>query len=317
MADFTFGSDPEFMLMDKNGYKSAIKVLPPSSKKHKVNGNAFYYDNVLAECNIKPAESKEELIKNVNQCLKTFAEIVAPYKLIPRSFISYPLNQLNDKDALKAGCESEICFYDFKEVESPDHIIRTTTLRSAGGHIHLGSKVAEGLYGPSFVVKTLDLFLGIPSILLDKDKTSIYRKNIYGQAGRGRIKSYGVEYRTLGNFWLTSPRLVSLVYDICDFVLDFIEQERHLDWWDIDKSFESDDALNEGKDPSNWQKCHGYDVKSLRQAIDQCDIKKAKKFMEFISKHLPKSIFDDILSLSKEEKFDLYKEWNIGEKNDC
>ncbi len=60
------------------------------------------------------------------------------------------------------------------------------------------------------LVKQLDYFLGIPSLLLDKDEE---RRHLYGKAGAFRPKPYGVEYRVLSNFWLKSPELMRWVYN--------------------------------------------------------------------------------------------------------
>jgi hypothetical protein len=55
MALFSFGSDPEFMLVDSNGkYRSAIGIIH-GTKEDKIslgNGHYAFYDNVLVEVNI-------------------------------------------------------------------------------------------------------------------------------------------------------------------------------------------------------------------------------------------------------------------------
>jgi hypothetical protein len=56
----------------------------------------------------------------------------------------------------------------------------------------------------------LDYVIGLPSILIDTDSQ---RRKLYGKAGSMRHKDYGVEYRTVSNFWLGSQELMSWVYD--------------------------------------------------------------------------------------------------------
>ena len=56
----------------------------------------------------------------------------------------------------------------------------------------------------------MDYAIGVPSVLIDSDKA---RRRLYGKAGSMRHKPYGVEYRTLSNFWLNSDELTSWVYD--------------------------------------------------------------------------------------------------------
>ncbi|OYV41139.1 MAG: hypothetical protein B7Z80_02685 [Rhodospirillales bacterium 20-64-7] len=56
----------------------------------------------------------------------------------------------------------------------------------------------------------MDYFLGIHSLLWDKDGT---RRKLYGKAGAFRPKPYGMEYRVLSNRWLDSPDLTRWVYN--------------------------------------------------------------------------------------------------------
>lgn len=58
------------------------------------------------------------------------------------------------------------------------------------------------------IVKMLDLHLSVPGVLLDGDTM---RRELYGKAGCYRHKKYGVEYRTLSNFWLSGPNLINWV----------------------------------------------------------------------------------------------------------
>ncbi len=51
----------------------------------------------------------------------------------------------------------------------------------------------------------MDAVLGIPAILLDD---GLLRKQLYGKAGAFRPKEYGVEYRSLSNFWVFSPEII-------------------------------------------------------------------------------------------------------------
>lgn len=91
-------------------------------------------------------------------------------------------------------------------------------LRVSGGHIALGyenptEEVSEE------IVKAFDLFLTLPSILLDPDTE---RRQLYGKAGSFRFKNFGVECRALSNYWLTSELYVAWVYEQCQKVVDFI-----------------------------------------------------------------------------------------------
>ena len=98
--------------------------------------------------------------------------------------------------------------------------------RSAGGHIHLDLRTsttnrgrAEGYRNREDIeslVRLLDLFVGIPSVLLARGKGELKRREAYGRAGEYRVKRYGIEYRTLSNFWLQSPYVFSLIFGQAD-----------------------------------------------------------------------------------------------------
>jgi nucleoside-diphosphate-sugar epimerase len=49
----------------------------------------------------------------------------------------------------------------------------------------------------------------IPSVLMDEGEL---RKQLYGKAGALRYKEYGVEYRTLSNFWIFKEELIRWVW---------------------------------------------------------------------------------------------------------
>ena len=95
--------------------------------------------------------------------------------------------------------------------------------RSAAGHIHIG---AEELKDQSLVeecVKVLDLFLGLPSVLLDEERE---RRKLYGKAGCFRFATSfrGFEYRVLSNFWLKSEGLMGWVYENTQAAINFINE---------------------------------------------------------------------------------------------
>ena len=49
------------------------------------------------------------------------------------------------------------------------------------------------------MVKAMDATVGLESVLLDFDTE---RKKLYGKAGCFRFREYGIEYRSLSNFWI-------------------------------------------------------------------------------------------------------------------
>lgn len=74
----------------------------------------------------------------------------------------------------------------------------------------LTSPISKALVRPEMTVPLIDLFCGIPSVLVDRDENARFRRHLYGKAGECRLPKYGIEYRTLSNFWLKSYMMMSL-----------------------------------------------------------------------------------------------------------
>lgn len=285
----TFGSDPEFLILDRDRLPvSAIGlVLGDIENRIKEGDHEFYCDNVLAECAIQPAHSKEMAIKNFRDCFKIYNRMVRPYELATQASCIFSDDQLDNEAARKVGCAPDMCAYELIQKDPPVSEITKGGLRSCGGHIHLGSPMLMG-DGPEpiLAVYMLDLFIAVPAIWMDKDPTSAMRRSIYGQAGRYRVKPYGIEYRSLGNFWLNSPKSVALVYDLCEFAQDFVESGKAWELWafDIDRIIETG-VLSEG-----W-KCLKYDPNALQKGINSGSKEMLDPIYDLAQSYLP----DDLL----------------------
>lgn len=304
----SFGSDPEFMLVDeKYNLKSAISILPKKVNARPYNGNSIYYDNVLAEIAVKPALTKDEFLKNLKNSLSKLASVVYPLKFEICSAESYPSKELVHQDARVAGCNPEWNVYTLQCVMPPEEVIMKTNFRTAGGHIHVGSNNLQDSNSIFSFIRMMDLFVGIPSLFIDKDPTSKERRKIYGHAGSHRITDYGVEYRPLGNFWLCSPEYAGLIYDLTMFVYSFINLGGHKKFWSVNED------LLDSDDPSKAYDCFGYDCRLLEKSINECDMIQAKKFMTFISYYLPDDILDSIHDKAGYKKLpDPYQAWGIN-----
>lgn len=199
------GTDPEAFLVQDNTPIGAVgKVGGTKEKPKKVKGGAIQEDNVLAEFNIEPATSKEELVKhirNVEQQLIQKAGMDIDY-LSSYEFTKDYLIDLGDQ-ALNFGCDPDWNCWSGEENQSPSPY---TTLRTAGGHVHVGDTGLESWE----IARLLDVYLGVPSVIMDDDTR---RRTMYGQAGAFRPKPYGAEYRVLSNFWLRTDELIQWVWD--------------------------------------------------------------------------------------------------------
>jgi len=316
---FSFGSDPEFMLKNGDNYVSAIDVVPGSiTKRIEKEGHQFYWDNVLAECAIKPSYSNEEMVENFRTCLRLYAEIVEPCYLVPQSSQEYPDHLLVDKRARKAGCKFDNCVYLMKQMKGEDSArdaIKNGSLRTCGGHIHLGQSGGwlDG-DGPevAIAVYCMDLFLGIPSLFMDRDPTSAQRRRIYGQSGRFRNKPYGFEYRSLSNFWLASPKVASLIYDVCEFIVDLTGSKKK--WkklWSFNEEYFYD-LLADGKDGGDAFQSKLFEKMKLKDCIDNNDKKTAKNFLQIVEQQMPVELYKRLKTeMSKKTVYNLYKEWSL------
>lgn len=227
------GADPELFLTDKEGAKSAYGVIPGNKKApHIVTDGAVQVDGMALEFNIEPADSKEKFIYNINSVLSTLREMVPntfEMSIIPTALFDPEYLRQQPKEALALGCDPDYNAYTQKLNPNPK---APKGHRSAGGHIHIGWTMDENPLDTSHflsccqLVKQLDYYLGIPSIIFDRDHI---RRQTYGQGGAFRPKHYGVEYRVLSNFWLKDERLIDFVYTMTkrafDNLIDGLELE--------------------------------------------------------------------------------------------
>jgi hypothetical protein len=181
----------------------------------------MHRDNVLMELNVPPSTSEAEWINNHEQCLLQATSEISDnnkYKVADIASCIMDTDELWHPEALQAGCEADFNAW-LGGRKNPVPPLADGELRSAGGHIHIGYE------NPSKdmnlrIVKSCDLHLAVPSLLMDPDTR---RRQLYGKAGCHRRKPYGVEYRTLSNFWTRTPELLSWAYRNTQRAVDFAE----------------------------------------------------------------------------------------------
>lgn len=306
MSTLSVGSDPELFIIDKNGKpKSAIGLIK-GTKDNKYdlgNGIKIFPDNVNLELNIPACNSSKSLCEVIRKSFSKITKELSPYTIKLQASGYYPEEECEHPDAKLFGCEAEYCAYQLEMVQAPSC---TSTFRSCGGHIHLGynkplyplthpeDDTNESAFGKIRVIRMMDLFVGIPSLWLDNDPTSPDRRKLYGKAGTHRPKNYGVEYRATGNYWLSSPELVTLTFKLCDFVVNFVKNRNY------EKLWKSDDE------------CIAYSPEELQESINNSNKNLAQKLLNGVVKeNMPKDLFNEIIKVASLPKKTLNVAWGI------
>lgn len=218
MEGLTFGADPELFVINREGeFVSAAGLIPGDKwEPHKVEGGAVQVDGMAAEFNIDPVTTFADWKKNIKGVRKQLEE------MLPKGYrlVATPTAQFSEQEWRKAPDEAKMlgCSPDFDAwIKTVNPVPNSVDgVRHAGGHIHFGwtngADTSDELYVQSCVdlVRQLDWYLAAWSVLQDPDTQ---RRSSYGKAGAMRFKPYGVEYRTLSNFWLQSDELLLQVWN--------------------------------------------------------------------------------------------------------
>lgn len=210
IVNWKVGSDPELFLMHGNDIIPAIGLVGGTKHLPKPLAEEGYFvqeDNVAVEFNIPPANTRKEWRSNLLKGIDLVKAAIGPeYKLVARPSYIFTADMLMHPQAQVFGCEPDYNAWTGEVNSMPE--ATESGLRSCGFHVAVGYDEPDQVTNRA-LVKALDLFLGVPSILIDGDMA---RRTLYGKAGAFRDKSFGVEYRTLSSFFLSSPELIDWVY---------------------------------------------------------------------------------------------------------
>jgi len=249
------GCDPEFFFASKEGKTiGSEKVLPKKGLAlNDGSRSKCVIDGVQAELNPAPSPCRESLAYHIFACFtqlkKTLANnvtvVAAPVVDIDQS----ELDSLSEGSRV-FGCAPSTNVYNEGDDKTSKIAVdpKKYLKRSAGGHIHLGnyyvgyladkykSDVFNNPYQtalrlekalkvtPEITVPILDYIVGNTAVLIDRDPSNAERRKNYGRCGEYRIKEYGLEYRTLSNFWLRSYPLFSLMFGLARLAILMVEQ---------------------------------------------------------------------------------------------
>lgn len=212
IKNITIGTDPEMFLKKDGVIISAVGKIGGS--KHDPlpisdNGHFIQEDNVAIEYNIPPCKTKEEFIYH-NNFVKSYLDNVVTAmgcELDYSASATLSDKELDSDEAKLAGCEPDFDVWRQDINVAPD--LSASNMRVCGGHISLGwDNPTESQQED--IIKAMDATLGLKSLFLDTDTE---RKKLYGKAGCFRFREYGIEYRTLSNFWIKSDKSLAWAFD--------------------------------------------------------------------------------------------------------
>ena len=255
----TLGADPEFFVRDgRTGTTVPIIGLLGGTKGKALpipgldaEGFGMQEDNVMAEYNIPAVRTPRGFARSVVEGWNKVADFVRTKQPnlepdIGRAARLFTLEQLAHPQAATFGCSPDFSAYtQGQPLPSPDPAQLMDdggAWRFAGGHVHLGVETAA----PDFIVAQFaDVFMGLPSVALDKQGM---RRTLYGSAGRYRPTSYGIEYRTLSNFWIWDEDLAEQIGEraaalgvLCADVQEMQRLNAEIPWIDVQRAINTED----------------------------------------------------------------------------
>lgn len=206
----TIGADPELFLVDMDGrHISAIGQIGGSKDKPRLIGQdcSVQEDGVAVEFGFSPAETADQFVNRCNYALEYLTNHALERGLFlnVKASVTFHPDELRHPSAQVSGCDPD--YNVWTGAENPRPPLKKSGLRAAGGHVHIG--VDDENLDRTLLVKWCDICLGLHSVLEDEDTE---RKKLYGRAGAFRPKPYGVEYRSLSNYWIRSPELMRKVF---------------------------------------------------------------------------------------------------------
>lgn len=213
--NFLLGADPEVFVKRDGIHTSGYGLVPGTkSNPHPVTDGAVQVDGMALEFNINPVASCDEFVYNVQSVLAQLRQMVPDYEVVtdPVARFTPEYMETQPDEAKELGCDPDFNAWTDSENVKPDCDL---PMRTGAGHVHIGwtqdADIKDVAHHATCLalVKQLDFFLALPSLLFD---TETDRRAMYGKAGAYRPKSYGVEYRVLSNAWLADERLMSWVY---------------------------------------------------------------------------------------------------------
>ena len=231
-----FGADPEFPLTTKNGVPVAPWVITKGTKdNHELIGGGdceLHSDGVALEVNFNAAHghSFKKRVRYVYNLVKSYCQERGAYISVAPEFRGYSKDILEHPLVTSAiGCNLDYSAYSqATSIPRPPPVDSIKgDMRYFGGHLHFGYDIS--LCPPWAFVRFVEALVYLPIMRYDSQKE---RRKYYGCAGLFRPKSYGVEYRTPSNFWVSRDNCIDVItYNTTQIVQALMESPEKTNKW--------------------------------------------------------------------------------------
>ena len=263
----TLGADPELFMLNNDGTPLPIVGLLGGTKENPLpvdglrgdDGIMLQEDNVMAEYNIAPATDARKFSYRISmgkQAVLNKVRLAKPQaKISTACSLVFANPSLESEQAQMFGCSPDYNAYmnggvcagiDKSKLLGADKSGAKGEWRFSGGHLHVGWDVRPDM--PEWVMAMfLDAYAYLPYLEYDVQGQ---RRALYGQAGRFRPKSYGLEYRTPSNFWVHNAdlsysvatkfiRTAGALYSLDQGYLE--SAFKQVPWADVKRAIENED----------------------------------------------------------------------------
>jgi hypothetical protein len=257
----TIGADPEFFVRKKDtkeivSFSGVFGHNKNNPLRKRMKGGRDYHqdflfseDNVAVEFAIPPANNVGEFVQYISDGLGEVDKILEAFGLerAEGNVHFFSDSELKKGRAWEFGCEPDFDVYSLKmKVPPPLEYLKKKKLqnmRTTGGHIHLG--VRNRATDRVLLGRIADYKFGRWSL---KFEEPLPRRILYGRAGSIRMTSYGIEYRPLGNFWVTNVDLVREAHSIAEEICALAQTPTAQVVLDILNKAEETKAMVNGKE---------------------------------------------------------------------
>lgn len=222
------------------GRRPEIGLTSVSSELDPSKCVSLHWDGIQGEFCVFPSHCIAYVMDRVREAFRAAYSLASENNLevsvIPSIKVTEDVVASACEGAQVFGCNPEFVTWLNGDVHPIDVNPYEHMIRYAGTHIHLGAcstssdKFKATLLLPENqlkIVRLLDIFVGIPFVLLDQHPAVKTRRLLYGKAGTFRPTSYGLEYRALSNTVSGHPISFSLAMVLSRLCVELVHHNKY------------------------------------------------------------------------------------------